>query len=340
MRLALLFLLTVGGVAGASVSREDATEAPKGEIVRTVQLLRDGKYKDAAVLFARGAEEHPVEVLELDSQVLAYRKMGGQLDASIRGLEALVTENPEDCGILSTLAQVRSIQAVGKMTEDRDIEAYRSRISKVLEDRRRAAVVCSNASSKISLAEALFSMKQFAEAAVVLEDLASGDPSNPTYLRGLAHNHMFAGNLEASAYAYERLLMIEPSKANDHLGYAEVLAKLGLVEEAARERQLYRDLDTLDVVSLRAKRAEFSEQISHVIMSLNLDSDWKAASNSMKNRNYEEAIAGFRRVREKLSRMIGDPVFGGAAEALRLRVDIFIRNAENEMNRKLESQGQ
>ena len=247
---ALILVTTILGSSAASAASDpndldEGRAAPTEQYLHALDLLGDMRVEEGVSQLAAAARRHPEILRSREDQIVAYRRIGARLDDVISNLEAMVMVHPDDCNSWTALAHLRQVRlreewSFPKLIKDRNDAAYQTGLRTVVEDHKRVVAICPSKESKRRLLEVFYSAKRYAEAAKTLEELVEENPEDTDLLRGLAHSHVSAGNLQEAAAAYERLLDLEPWQAGERLGYARVLDRLGLEEEAERHRQQVR----------------------------------------------------------------------------------------------------
>lgn len=99
-----------------------------------------------------------------------------------------------------------------------------------------------NAAYHVSLADILHSVQRTAEAIEVLIHAVTLEPANGSHRNQLGNLHFAAGSFEQARAAYENAIRLDSGNALFHLNLSSVLRRLGRVQEAARQRQIFEQL--------------------------------------------------------------------------------------------------
>ena len=99
-----------------------------------------------------------------------------------------------------------------------------------------------NAGYYRSLADILHSVQRTAEAIDVLSHAVTLEPANGSHQNQLGNLHFATGSFEKARTAYEKAIQLDSKNALFHLNLSSVLRRLGRVQEAARQRQIFEQL--------------------------------------------------------------------------------------------------
>ena len=99
-----------------------------------------------------------------------------------------------------------------------------------------------NAAYYRSLADILHSVQRTAEAIDALSQAVTLEPANGSLQNQLGNLHFATNAFEKARAAYERAIQLDSENALFHLNLSSVLQRLGRVEEAARQRQIFEQL--------------------------------------------------------------------------------------------------
>lgn len=167
---------------------------------------------------------------------------------------------------------------------------------------------------------------RFAEAATSYQRGLELHPDDSRFVKGLAYAHYRAGNLEQAADSFQKLVEVQPGTAA-HIYYALVLTRLGLQEEAERQRSLYREVNS---PHWDTTKEELFEELVDKLGTMELE---RAARDLIDQSKFDEAIELLEEAKALASSMLSDPKYGSVAKFLHDRLYRRILRAEAKRRR-------